>query len=231
MPTSLRTPVVRPLRRWARKPRSGPLHRSSARPSAATAATAGPFVTPDLPADERQAQAVEVDSERSAGETVSRSCRARWTNPPRSRPVARWPSGSSTSRTRRPDAPRRSSSGPRSRTRPRAGRHAPVPPRRARAVPKAARAPRYPQRADQLPGDALREPEASPPRSANAATVRSPLGSQRLELARERSASQSSSAPGDAARSAADRAWPLPRRGRRSTTAPCFLRDVGGAVA
>ena len=36
MPTSLRTPVVRPLRRWARKPRSGPLHRSSARPSAAT---------------------------------------------------------------------------------------------------------------------------------------------------------------------------------------------------
>src|SRR6266550_8788252 len=46
MPTSLRTPVVRPARRWAPKPRSGPLHRSSARPRAATAAAAGPPVAP-----------------------------------------------------------------------------------------------------------------------------------------------------------------------------------------
>ena len=41
MPTSFSVPVVVPARRCARKPRSGPLQRSSARPIAATGATEG----------------------------------------------------------------------------------------------------------------------------------------------------------------------------------------------
>src|SRR5437867_6058778 len=63
-------------------------------------------------------------------------------------------------------------------------------------------------------------PKPPPTRSANAATVRSLLEFNSASSSPERSASQSSSAPGGAARSAADKAWPLPRRGRRRTTAP-----------
>src|SRR5712691_9217402 len=63
-------------------------------------------------------------------------------------------------------------------------------------------------------------PKPPPTRSANAATVKSPLEFNSGSSSPERSASQSSNAPGGAARSAADKAWPLPRRGRRRTTAP-----------
>ena len=75
MPTALSTPVVPPARRWARKPRSEPLQRSSASPSAATPATpsrtrAGARRPPECNqgADERKAQAAVIERRRSAGE-------------------------------------------------------------------------------------------------------------------------------------------------------------------
>src|SRR5262249_30675512 len=70
MPSSFSTPVVRPLRRCARKPRSGPLQRSSTSPTAAIAATAGPPITPTFhptSGSRRAPQAAEVDALRAAG--------------------------------------------------------------------------------------------------------------------------------------------------------------------
>src|SRR6185437_15024185 len=66
----------------------------------------------------------------------------------------------------------------------------------------------------------LASPKPPPSRVANAATLRSPPPSRSGASSPERSASQRSRAPGGAARSAADRAWPFPRRGSRKTIAP-----------
>ena len=93
---------------------------------------------------------------------MSRNCRPRWTNPREvaaRRTMAERKLDLADAQARR--APRRSSSAPRSRTRPQPGNKLLSPPARARAARKAARAPRCPQRADQRPRDALRETEAS----------------------------------------------------------------------
>ena len=60
--------MVTPARRWPRKPRSGPLQRSSASPIAATAATAGSRAEPERPAGEREPEPPEVDRERPGGD-------------------------------------------------------------------------------------------------------------------------------------------------------------------
>ncbi len=237
MPTSFSTPVVRPAPRWARKPRSGPLQRSSARPSSGDRGDAEPdapgradAAEGDERPDERQAQAAVVAGERPAGERRSRSWRPRWRKPAASRPVARWRSGSSSSRT---SSPARTASIVIRTSQPKPGAGGKQASRAAAERPLAgerlarieARA-----RADERARGALREPEAAA----------LPLGESgdrevgvRVEQRREspsRSASQRRSGPGGASRSASVSAWPLPRRGSRTTRAPGARRG-GGAVA
>ena len=152
---------------------------------------------------------------------MSRSCFPRWTKPRRFRPVGRCRSGSSTSRTdrceraasivMRTSQPNPAATGKQARRA--AGDSARWPDRGSRTSKPArtsirARATRFAR------------PKPPPSLFANAATLRSPPPSRSGASSPERSASQRSSAPGGAARSAADSAWPFPRRGSRKTIAP-----------
>src|SRR6266508_1584514 len=152
---------------------------------------------------------------------MSRSCRARWTKPRRSRPVARWRSGSSSSRTRRPARAasiviRTSHPNPGA-----AGKH---------VFRAAGESERWPESGSRVSSPAKRAiklrairfatPKPPPTRSANTAMFRSAPFSTSGARSPDRSASQSRRKPGAAARSAADSACPFPRRRRRSTTAP-----------
>ena len=218
MPTSLSTPVVRPARRCPRTPRSGPLQRSSARPSAATGATRGSSDA-DEPADEREAQAAVVDRERPEARARRPAAGGRGGGTRgRSRPVARWRSGSSTSSTASPPA---SGVDRHPRLAAEAGRRAGS--RRARARRESARWPdsgsaaRARRSRSRTPAPSAWRSRSRRPRcSAKAATPRSASlleqGAQVAARGRHRR--------GAAARSArqarpSESAWPLPRRGSR----------------
>ena len=156
---------------------------------AATAATAGPLVTPDLPADERQAQPAEVHAERAAGVERVASCVPGGRSRARSARSARCLSGSSTSRTDRSGAcgvDRHARPRSRSRRRPGSRRRA----RRRRERPLArttARAPRN-LRATSIRAraSAFRDPEASAltPRERRDVEVGTAV-EERRELSRE----------------------------------------------
>ena len=142
-----------------------------------------------LPADERQAQAMEVDAERPAGiDAVAQLPRAVRRSRARSRPVARWTEREldlADAATR--SARRRSSSAPRSRTRPQPGSTLPSPPETGARCPESgSRDLDAPEHADEAPGDALRQTEASPhplrERGDGQVAVRA---QQRLEVAGE----------------------------------------------
>ena len=89
MPTSFSVPVVAPEPRWARKPRSGPLQRSSASPIAATGATAGirERRRPQPTSGSRRPRWLTACGPQAS--TRSASWRPRCAKPARSRPVAR----------------------------------------------------------------------------------------------------------------------------------------------
>ena len=131
-------PVVAPAPRWARKPRSGPLQRSSASPIAATGATDG-TASPSARADERQPEPAMVHGLRPAcehelGELAATVCEA--TQVTSRRAMLR--AGARSPRPRAPLERRRSSfsSPPRSPWPPGTPRRAPPP--TAIAAPKAA---------------------------------------------------------------------------------------------
>ncbi len=105
MPTSLRTPVPAPRLRCARKPRSSPLQRSSARPRTATGATGGCATPTSQPTSGRRRPRWFVACGPNASR-MSRSWRPRWRKPAASRPVARC-SRSSSSSTEPEPCPRR----------------------------------------------------------------------------------------------------------------------------
>ena len=102
MPTSLRMPVVPPAARCARIPRSSPLQRSSARPIAATAATAGSGRTPASQPTSGRRLPRWFTASGPAARSASSSWRPRCANPAASRPVARWSRSRSTSSTLSP---------------------------------------------------------------------------------------------------------------------------------
>src|SRR5215210_5455903 len=231
MPSALATPVVDPRRKWARKPRSGPLQKSSASPSSAVAATASliragarppPSATATPTSGSRSPRwLVAVGPHASA---ASSSWRPRWRKPRASRAVARWASGSSRSSTRRPARAasiviRTSQPNPGA-----SGKQA------SRAAAESARWPESGSRASnphraRTSARAARFaiPKPPPCRSAKAAMARSASSSRSGERSPSRSASQSRSGPGGASRSVSVSACPLPRRGRRTTRAPACL--------
>ena len=98
--TSFSTPVVRRARRWARSPRSGPLQdRRRARRRRSRRRTARPRAPSVQPTSGRRRPPV-IDALRPEREHERPRAGGRGgAKPARSRPVSRWPSGSSTSRT------------------------------------------------------------------------------------------------------------------------------------
>ena len=104
MPTSFRTPVVRPARRCAATPRSGPAKRSSASPIAATGATRGSSAPTTQPTSGSRRPRWLIASGPNASEDVAQLARA-VDEPAEVAPGRRGDaSGSSTSSTVRPAA-------------------------------------------------------------------------------------------------------------------------------
>src|SRR6266566_1040814 len=226
MPTSLRTPVVRRRPRWARKPRSPPLQRSSASPIAATAATAGSRLSPTSQPTSGNLRPRWLTAVGPQARNASSSCRPRCAKPVTSRPEWRWRSGNSSSETRRP-ARTASTVIRTSQPKPAAsGKHA------SRACCESTRWPdsgstgaKPESTRTSIRPACLAIPKPPPWRSANAAIVRSPSAPASGARSPSRSASKSRTRPTGAARSARVSAWPFPRAGKRSTRAPARRAD------
>ena len=218
IPTSLRTPVVRRARRCARKPRSSPLQRSSASPIAVIER----LVQRDRPADERQARAAVVHAQRARREHRVDELAAAVEEAARvTAGCAVLEIAARSPRRARPRVRRRSSSASRRRSRGASGKTA------ARAAAERARCPESGSAASKPERSrisaravALRDPEAAALTPGERRRSSSPSPGTSGVRSPRTSASTSSSAPGGAARSAAESAWPLPRRGRRRTIAP-----------
>src|SRR5918996_208706 len=156
-----------------------------------------------------------------AASTASTSCRARWTNPAASRPLARCSRSSSTSSKA---SPARSASIVMRTSHPNpgaSGKHA------ARALTPTSRWPESGSRGATPVRSRTSSrptrfaiPKPPPIRRRKAATARSAMLSASGRSDPVRSASQSRSGPGGAARSPAERASPFRSRSMRSTAAP-----------
>ena len=226
--TSFRTPVVRLRADGSAEPRSGPANRSSARPAAVTApmqsavargarrqaaATVHPTIGSRLP---RWFSASGPAARTASTELTAPVCEARQDRGPSRDDEA-------AARPRRPTGrpgPRRSSCAARSRSRVQAEST-----RRAPARSDSAAGQRLPRAKPERAAISERAaplviPNPPPIRSENAATATSYPASSSGARSPSRSASQRSSGPGGAARSAAVSASPFPSRGPATTTAP-----------
>ena len=221
MPTSLRTPVVRPARRCAATPRSGPAKRSSARPIAATGATRGSSAPTTQPTSGSRRPRWLVASGPKARRT-SRSWRAAVGEPGEVAPGRAVAQRELDLRDAQPcRQERRTSSAPRSRSRRRpgsrrGGRGGTAPAGRTAARAALARF------ASRISTAAVRLTMPKPPPccSANAATARSDSCSSSGRRSPTDRRRRGAAGRRRAARSASASAWPLPRRGSRRTRAP-----------
>ena len=174
----------------------------------------------DDPAHERQPQAAVVDAERAEGEQRGRTnCRPRCRKPRRSRPVARCRRSISTSSTVRPGArgvdghPGLGAANPNA-----SGKHRGARGRRERALARERLARlEAASSADQRARRPLDDPEPAALPLGERRDREVGVGSRQRPRGRRRGRRRrGASGPGGAARSASVRAWPLPRRGRRS---------------